>query len=189
MDHLTFLLQNHLFSYFAEFKARTKKDIEFWEQPNRSADGYMLLFQQQLQRHIIGPVAYPSLADTETKVRTNFLPHTRVLQCTNKNIQGDFWTASVHYWNKKMLSSQPELLFHEILHQKEPLVDSLAFIILALNKGEGGGGSIKMKISIWMNLKKLPLRASVMVETNKVFSSSFFILSLLTISKYTSNIF
>ena len=81
---------NHLFSYFAEFKARTKKDIEFWEQPNRSADGYMLLFQQQLQRHIIGPVAYPSLADTETKVRTNFLPHTRVLQCTNKNIQGDF---------------------------------------------------------------------------------------------------
>ena len=81
---LTFLLQNHLFSYFAEFKARTKKDIEFWEQPNRSADGYMLLFQQQLQRHIIGPVAYPSLADTETKVRTNFLP--QVLQCTNKNI-------------------------------------------------------------------------------------------------------
>ena len=118
---------NHLFSYFAEFKARTKKDIEFWEQPNRSADGYMLLFQQQLQRHIIGPVAYPSLADTETKVRTNFLPHTRVLQCTNKNIQGDFWTASVHYWNQKMLSSQPELLFHEILHQKEPLIDSLAF--------------------------------------------------------------
>ena len=84
MDHLTFLLQNHLFSYFAEFKARTKKDIEFWEQPNRSADGYMLLFQQQLQRHIIGPVAYPSLADTETKVRTNFLP--QVLQCTNKDI-------------------------------------------------------------------------------------------------------
>ena len=75
-----------------------------------------------------------------------------------------------------MQPCQPELLFHEILHQKEPLVAFYHF------GTEQGGG--EMKISIWMNIKKLRLRASAMVETNKVFSSSFLILSL-TISKYT----
>ena len=37
-----------------------------------------------------------------------------------------------------MLSSQPELLFHEILHQKEPLVDSLAFYHFGTEQGGGG---------------------------------------------------
>ena len=34
-----------------------------------------------------------------------------------------------------MPASQPELLFHEILHLREPLVGSLAFLILLLIKG------------------------------------------------------
>ena len=35
--------------------------------------------------------------------------------------------SPVQYRNQEIPRSQPELLFHEILHLKEPLVDLLAF--------------------------------------------------------------
>ena len=45
-------------------------------------------------------------------------------------------TPLVQYWNEKMPKrQQEELLFHEVLHPREPLVGSLAVFILILNKG------------------------------------------------------
>ena len=61
-------------------------------------------------------------------------------------IQGDFLNCPpprIQLRNEK--TSQPELLFHEILYLGEPLVDSLAFFILILNKG----GPVK-KITLYI---------------------------------------
>ena len=45
-------------------------------------------------------------------------------------IQGDYFLTgpSVQYRNENISMSQSELLFHEILHLREPLVGSIAFV-------------------------------------------------------------
>ena len=56
-------------------------------------------------------------------------------------IQGDLSNCtpsplpSIQYQNKKCYGTNQRVLCHEILHLKEPLIGSLAFFILPLNKG------------------------------------------------------
>ena len=53
-------------------------------------------------------------------------------------MRGEYLPAPPHpvqYRNQEMPRSQPELLFREILHLKEPLVDLLAFNHFATEQG------------------------------------------------------
>ena len=54
--------------------------------------------------------------------------------------------------------SQPELLFHEILHLREPLIGSLAFFIFVLNRrGPARKTTLYVLLTqafIWQNLGK-----------------------------------
>ena len=50
---------------------------------------------------------------------------------------------SVQYRNPRMPRSQPELLFHDILHLKKPLVDSLAVNHFGTEQEKGWGWGLK----------------------------------------------
>ena len=75
------------------------------------------------------------------------------------NKQGDCLTGPppVQYLNIKILWSPPLLLFHEILHQKEPLVGSLALFHFGTERGEGGRAVKKITLYIWfVEITSLP---------------------------------
>ena len=98
------------------------------------------------------------------------------------------WPSPFSVPKRKQPFSQSELLLHEILHKRKPLVGSLAYFFSVLN----GGGQLKKKHPVHPNATVIMIKVSMQLRathaTQHNSRNSWFFFKVLLVGRFTSNL-